>query len=96
MRVSIDGVAVATVDLSAQGGDTFFPVASDVALDAASVLTVECPPGGGTCVADAVLVESAARWNDGADAANVTLQAFDAIVLERKGACGARALPNTK
>jgi len=35
------------------------------------------------CIADAVLVESAARWNDGSQAVNVTLRAMDAIVLRK-------------
>ena len=39
--------------------------------------------GGGSCIADAVRVESAARYNDGSAADNVTLQPMDAIVLRR-------------
>jgi hypothetical protein len=71
------------VNLSAQGGDVFFLVAGDVQLDPTSTLAVACPAGGGDCIADAVLVESAARFNDGSAAPSVTLQAFDAIVLEK-------------
>jgi hypothetical protein len=39
--------------------------------------------GTGTLVADALLLESQARWNDGSAAASVTLTAMDAIVLHR-------------
>jgi hypothetical protein len=72
-----------TVNLTSQGGDAFFPVARGVALGPNASVTVECPAGGGTCVADAVLVESTARWNDGSPASEVTLQGMDAIVLRR-------------
>jgi hypothetical protein len=77
------GGAARTVDLSVQGGDEFFTVAADVSLDASSTLEVRCPAGGGDCIADAVLVESAARYNDGSAAAEVTLPALDAILLAR-------------
>jgi len=97
MTVSIDGALQSTVDLSAQGGDAFFLVAANVQLTAASTLTLACPAGGGECIADAVLVESAARWNDGSAVlgGNVTLQGTDAIVLRRTigapASCGAVA-----
>ena len=97
MTVSIDGALRATVDLSAQGGDAFVLVAAEVQLTAASTLTLACPAGGGDCIADAVLVESAARWNDGSAVlgGNVTLQGTDAIVLRRTvgapASCGGAA-----
>jgi hypothetical protein len=72
-----------TVDLTTQGGDLFFPVATGVQLGPNSTLTVSCPAGGGTCIADAVLVESVARWNDGSPVSLVTLQGMDAIVLQK-------------
>ena len=94
MRVSISpGGVSTTVDLSSQGGDLFLLVAAEAQLEPSSTLVVECPAGGGACVADAVLVESAARYNDGSAAAQVTLGAMDAVVLERASAppnCGAR------
>lgn len=85
MRASITpGATAVTLDLSAQGGDSFFSVARGVQLAPGSALTLECPPGGGECVADAVLVESAARFNDGsAVGAQLTLQPMDAIVLQK-------------
>jgi hypothetical protein len=88
MSVSIASPSAvqATVDLTTQGGDEFFLVAAAVQLDASSTLTVECAAGGGLCIADAVLVESAARYNDGSAAPTVQLQPMDAIVLQRTGA----------
>ena len=84
MRVSISpGGLQATLDLTRQGGDVFFPVAAEAQLAPGATLLVECPAGGGDCIADAVLVESAARYNDGSAAAQVTLQPMDAIVLRR-------------
>ena len=54
-----------------------------VQLEPGDTLEVACPAGGGDCIADAVLVESAARWNDGSVASNVTLQPMDSIVLQK-------------
>jgi len=88
MRVTLSpGGPSTTVDLTTQGGDVFFPVASGARLTPDSTLTLECPAGGGACVADAVLVESEARYNDGSDADVVTLQPMDAIVLQRAAGC---------
>ena len=64
LRVSI-GPLQMSVNLSSQGGDTFFPVAAAVHLDATSSLVLQCAADGGDCIADAVLVESLARYNDG-------------------------------
>ena len=84
MRATVlPGGAPLTVDLSAQGGDAFFVVAANVALDPSSALELRCPAGGGDCIADAVLVESVARFNDGSAAQTVALGALDAIVLKR-------------
>jgi len=44
--------------------------------------------GAGTLMADALLVQSTARYNDGSAAASVELDAMDAIVLSRTGADG--------
>jgi len=83
-RVSVlpGGVSI-PVDFSTQGGDEFFPIAREALLDATSVLLIECPANAGACVADAVLVESSARWNDGTRADVVTLQSMDAIILAK-------------
>jgi hypothetical protein len=86
MEVTVTGgasVAPATVDLRTQGGDGWFSIAKGVQLSPGATLTVKCPTGGGHCIADAVLVESVARYNDGSDAASVTLATMDAIVLAR-------------
>ena len=84
MRITISpGNVQTTVDLSVEGGDEFFPVASAVQLIPSSTLLVECPVGGGGCIADAVLLESSARYNDGAAAPLVELAPLDAIVLQK-------------
>lgn len=89
MRVSITpGSASTTIDLTTQGGDMFFVVATNVQLTNTSTLLLECPAGSGDCIADAVLIESAARWNDGsATGPNITIQSMDAVILNKTGAC---------
>ena len=97
-------VASMTVDLANEGGDVWYTVAKSVQLAAGdSTLTISCPSSvsggdeGGTCVADAVLVESEARRNDGSavvdieneneigsgSGGGVALQSMDAIILAR-------------
>jgi hypothetical protein len=78
------------VDLTRQGGDEWLLLFSGVPLGPGSALNVECPAGDGDCIADAVLVESEARFNDGAPAPQVELAPFDGIILQRDGApqCG--------
>ena len=39
--------------------------------------------GSAPCIADALLLRSKARYNDGSTAAQVTLQPMDGIVLRR-------------
>ena len=100
MLVTISpGSVRVTVDLTTQGGDAFFSIAQAVALDPSSTLTVSCPAGGGDCIADAVLVESAARWNDGSATTTVVLQPMDAIILNRTAGapahCNAAAMGGT-
>ena len=76
-----DAIAPVTVDLTKQGGDVWLQIAKVVQLAPGATLTVACPSGGGSCIADAVLVESEARYNDGSDAASVRLGTMDAIIL---------------
>ena len=86
MEVTVkSGVPVTpvTVDLRTQGGDGWFSIAKGAQLSEGATLTVKCPAGGGGCIADAILVESEARYNDGSAAASVTLATMDAIVLAR-------------
>jgi hypothetical protein len=42
----------------------------------------------GPLMADALLLQSTARYNDGSAASSVDLDAMDAIVLRRTGAAG--------
>jgi hypothetical protein len=84
----VPGGSQVTLNLTAQGGDVFFRVAAGAPLAPGAALELACPAGGGACVADAVLVESAARWNDGSSVgAGLTLPALDAIVLRRAAGC---------
>lgn len=84
MRLTINpgGVSV-SVDLTTQGGDQWFLIASGVSLSPSSTLQVDCPAGGQSCIADAVLVESDARYNDGSAAEQVSLQPLDGIILQK-------------
>ena len=81
-------VASVKVDLTKDGGDVWYPIAKSVQLAAGNAtLMVHCPSTvSGTCIADAVLVESEARYNDGSPVAvgsggGVTLNSMDAIIL---------------
>jgi hypothetical protein len=80
-------VASKTLDQST-GGDSWHAVAT-IALKVADKPRVRIRNAGtGTLVADALLLESQARWNDGSAATTVTLTAMDAIVLRRNsGGC---------
>jgi len=83
LTINPGGLQQTTVDLTTQGGDIWFSIFSNVQLDSSSTLDIECPAGGGDCIADAVLIESIARWNDGTPTQQVSLQPMDAILLQR-------------
>ncbi len=69
------------------GGDAWHGVATATLAPGQDVqVRLTCPSG--RCGADAVYVESAARWNDGSAANAVTLAAHDAIVLRRDASAG--------
>ena len=81
---TLQTAAATTVDLRTDGGDVWLSVVANAQLTPGAALQLECASGVGDCVADAVLVESAARYNDGsAVAGHVALAAKDAIVLAR-------------
>jgi hypothetical protein len=77
---------VASATLNQQrGGDEWHPIA-EVALSAGDGAFVRVRnEGSGACVADAVCVRSASRYNDGSPTETVTLQPLDGIVLRRVG-----------
>jgi hypothetical protein len=80
-------VASANLDQSsATGGDQWHTIFSGVALTAASspVLTISNADSGTPLIADAVYITSAARYNDGSPAPQVTLAATDGILLQRR------------
>ncbi|GAB4458832.1 MAG: hypothetical protein Kow00120_27220 [Anaerolineae bacterium] len=75
-------VASATLD-QRTGGDEWHLVAQvRLAPGDGAYVRLICQ-GGAPCIADALHVRSAARYNDGAPAAVVTLQPMDGIILER-------------
>ena len=57
-------------------------VVSNLTLPVGAVVTVRCV-NAATCVADALLVESAARLNDGSDVSSLTLPSMDGAVLAK-------------
>ena len=78
--------AVRTINLTTEGGDVWLLVAPSVHLAPGAKLQIECPGGSGACMADAVLLESEARMNDGSAATSVQIAAKDAIILARANA----------
>ena len=80
----VAGVKVisATLDQS-DGGDEWNLVAEvQLAPGDAPYVRMTCT-GSAPCIADALLLRSQARYNDGSTAAQVTLQPMDGIVLRR-------------
>lgn len=84
--VGPDGkTALASATLNqTRGGDTWNLIAANLALAPGSSVVLKCQDAR-LCVADALLVESAARYNDGTPvgAEGVWLEPMDGIVLRR-------------
>ncbi len=77
------GVVVAMTNLDqSTGGDQWHPLAT-LPLAASNATFVRITNTMGICVADAVHVTSAARYNDGQPAAGVLLPPMDGIILQR-------------
>jgi len=77
-------VATATIDqTAAAAGDGLHMIATANLLKADSPFLRVRNGGSGALIADAVYVISAASYNDGSAATQVTLGGFDAILLER-------------
>ena len=76
-------VAAATLDQT-RNGDQWNTIATVPLTQAADALVRITDLQTRTAIADAILVQSAARYNDGSDAATVDLAAMDAIVLKAK------------
>jgi hypothetical protein len=75
-------IASATLDQTA-GGDQWYQIAEvRLAAEDAPFVRLTCTEPR-PCIADAIHVTSAARYNDGSPAPIVTLQPMDGIVLER-------------
>jgi len=80
-------IASTTLDqTSALTGDQWHTLFTNVSLTAASapVLTLTNAVGSGSLIADAVYIASAARYNDGSPATQVTLAPLDGILLQRQ------------
>eukprot|EP00045_Choanoeca_perplexa_P011966 m.128551 g.128551 ORF g.128551 m.128551 type:complete len:822 (+) comp15833_c0_seq4:1839-4304(+) len=74
-------VSGATLDQTS-AGDVWQPIATNVSLAPGAYVRLTCKAETGRiCVADAVLVESAQRYNDGTSAETVVLAGMDGIVL---------------
>ena len=72
-----------TTDFSELADKAIVP-AAELALKLGAKLTLSCPTGGGGCVADAVLVESLERLNDGAEVpSSVVVNRKDGLFLRR-------------
>ena len=84
-EVSAEGKVIASKTLDQTSpGDRWHRIA-EVALTAASRPRLRLrSEDGGALIADAILVQSAARYNDGSPAAEVALEPFDGILLERQ------------
>jgi uncharacterized protein (TIGR03437 family) len=79
-------VASATIDqTTAKTGDRWHAMASNVSLSAAASPYLRVRNGSsGSLIADAVYVTSAARYNDGSPALQVSLAPMDGILLQRQ------------
>ncbi len=78
------GMVVATVTLDQRGGgDEWHPIAEVPLAPDDDAYVRASSRDGAPCIADALHVRSAARYNDGSPAAQVTLQPMDGIILER-------------
>lgn len=83
-----NGAVVATEIFDQRSsGDTWHTIGS-VPLSAGATTEVRMTCSGAPCAADAVYVESAGRFNDGSGASSVTLDPFDAILLEGTNSSG--------
>jgi uncharacterized protein (TIGR03437 family) len=87
-QIVSDGNVLASANLAqstATSGDQWHTIFTGVALTVASspVLTIS-NAGSGPLIADAVYITSAARYNDGSPAPQVTLAATDGILLQRR------------
>eukprot|EP00039_Didymoeca_costata_P009709 m.129397 g.129397 ORF g.129397 m.129397 type:complete len:871 (+) comp14576_c0_seq9:39-2651(+) len=70
------------VDLT-ENGDVWQLTFEDVSFAVGDTLHFVCPSSGGSCVVDAVLVESTARLNDGSAVTSLSISAKDGAVLAR-------------
>ena len=89
-EVVANGLVVATATLAQTAtGDEWHRIAAEISLAAADHPKVRLRNGGaGTLIADALLLQSTARYNDGAAVNEFELAPFDAIVLKRtSGGC---------
>jgi uncharacterized repeat protein (TIGR02543 family) len=78
-------LASATIDQStATAGDAWHPIATLNLTGAGAPFLRVHNGGSGSLIADAVYVTSAARYNDGSSASQVTLAPFDGILLKRQ------------
>ncbi len=91
-EVISDGAVACSTTLDQQtGGDEWHPVCSvRLAPDKDAQVRMRCASSG-SCVADALHLRSAARYNDGSRVVDLRLQPMDGIVLSRTGPDRTRA-----
>ena len=77
------GTAVLDQSSAPTNGDRWNRVVTNLTLPIGAVVVVNCPPGPSACVADAMLVESSARLNDGRAVGALALPPMDGAVLAK-------------
>lgn len=83
--VMVNGVVVASATLDqTKNGDQWNRIAALPLTKAAGAHVRVTNLQGKPAIADAILVQSTARFNDGSDAPTVELEPYDAIVLQKK------------
>ncbi len=68
-------------------GDQWNVFASNVELQPGDVVELACDGSVGACVADALMVQSSARYNDGRSVSEVVLNPMDGIILRNGKTC---------
>ena len=82
-EVITNGIVIASTNLDQRsGGDQWHDIAV-VPLLATNAVQVRLTAASGTCVADALLIRSQSRYNNGQPVSTVRLQPMDAIILQR-------------
>jgi hypothetical protein len=82
-EIVANGQVIANAALDQRGGGDEWHSIANVALAPGDNAFVRLTCSGAPCVADAVYLESAARYNDGSAVSEITLAPLDGIILRR-------------